>query len=657
MLNGTYNLRQVIYFVQSSQSPQGTVGEAINTYGNITFDGNGSYNFSGWFLDSASSSSTPVQFTSGGTYVISASGMGYITPINYIQAQISSSDDIVGLVSPNGIFIGSSTQNADSFNDLVIAAPVGSTQATNATLNGSYQVAYMDPSFAGDAIFSMTADGHGNIGSVDVTGYVGTNDAATETLTGVTYSFSNGAAQLNLGGDPNNSLVAGTSLLYISPDGSFVFGGLSNGFDMFVGVLNATSDPSNYDALYYQAGLDFDLTQETSSGFAFLDSYYGAISVFSGNIIGHQSLNLQVAYGGAADNTYYDSYMLNGDGSSSDVDFAQNYWSSADGTMRIGYGASAGFLSLNVALQAPTLSGSGVFLNPQGVVNAASSAPFTAHISPGEFLTLYGSGLAPSAAGATSLPLPTKLNGVQVKINGILAPINFVSPTQISVVVPFLATQSIAQIQVINGSSKSNIVTQFVGPTSAGVFTVPAGGIADAAALDITAGYALVSGSAPAQIGDVIAVYLAGLGTVNPTADDGAPGASTPPYNETPQLPLVLINDSASVQTQASVSFAGLAPGFAGLYQINFTVPSGVASGGTTLEIAGVDGSGATDSDTYESVFQVGTPATATVSPAARAKPAGKMPLIHRHRMARPGVVTTNRSRVSQPMLRVPLGR
>jgi uncharacterized protein (TIGR03437 family) len=657
MLSGTYYVRQVIYFVQTTQSPQGTVGGAINTYGNITFDGNGNFTFSGTFLD-PSISNVGTQFTSSGTYVISASGMGYMTEINN-QEGFSSSDLIVGMVSPKGIFIGSSTQNADGFNDLVIAAPVGSTQATNATLSGSYQVAYMDPTFAGDAIFNMTADGKGNIGTVNVTGYVGTNDASTETLTGVTYAFTNGAAQLMLGGDTNNSLVAGTSLLYISPDGNFVFGGSANGFDMFVGVLNATSDPSNYDALYYQAGLDFDLTQAASSGFAYLDSYYGAISAFSGNMIGHQSLNLQVGYGGAADNTYYDSYMLNGDGSSSDIDFAQNYWSSADGTMRIGYGASAGFLSLNVALQAPTLSGSGVFLNPQGVVNAASSAPFTAHISPGEFLTLYGSGLAPSAAGAPSLPLPTKLNGVQVMINGIAAPINFVSATQISVVVPFFTTQSTAQIKVINNGKSSNTVSMFVGTTSGGVFTFdPEGGIGNAAAQDITAGYALVSGSSPAQIGDTVAVYLAGLGAVNPAlTNDGDPGASSPPYNETPQLPLVLINDSASVQTQATVSFAGLAPGYAGLYQINFTVPSGVALGGTTLEIVGVDSSGATDSDTYEAAFQVGTPAAASVSPAARAKPAGQKPLIHRHRMARAGVVTTNRSRASQPMLRVPLDR
>ena len=84
----------------------------------------------------------------------------------------------------------------------------------------------------------MTANGQGNIGTVNVTGYVRTNtQSSTQTLNNVTYSFSNGAAQINFGGTANNTaLIGGTELLYISPDGNFIFGGNYNGFDMFVGV-------------------------------------------------------------------------------------------------------------------------------------------------------------------------------------------------------------------------------------------------------------------------------------------------------------------------------------------------------------------------------------------------------------------------------------
>ena len=67
----------------------------------------------------------------------------------------------------------------------------------------------------------------------------------------------------------------------------------------------------------------------------------------------------------------------------------------ADG-IRIGSGIGP-YLGLNVALPAPTVSApsGGVFLNPMGVVNAGSFAPFTASWAPGELLMLYGSNLAP----------------------------------------------------------------------------------------------------------------------------------------------------------------------------------------------------------------------------------------------------------------------
>jgi uncharacterized protein (TIGR03437 family) len=629
MLNGAYYLRQVVY-VNSSQQLQGAVGEAINVQGTITFDGHGNYAFSGSLLDSSSGTSTPTTGVNAtGTYVISASGMGYITAVN---PELTATDLIVGLVS-HGIFIGSSTQNGSGYNDLMIAAPIGST-ATNATLKGTYQVAYFDPTYPGDALFSMTADGSGNAGNASVQEYTGYTGASTaQNLSGMHYAFSNGAAQFTFGGTVNGTqLIAGTDLLYISPDGNFIFGGSYNGYDMFVGVRAATGNPSNYDGLYYQAGLDFDVST-INSDYVLLDSYYGSLNAFSGNIIGHQSVNNQLIYGGASDLSYFDTYTLSGNGSSTDLEFNQQYWSSVDGSIRIGYGLGP-LYALNVALKAPTLTGNGVYLNPQGVVNAASSAPFTAHLSPGEFITLYGTGLAPSDATATTLPLPGILNGVQVMINGRPAPMYFVSSTQLSVIVPYF-TESIAQIQVINNGKSSNVVTQFVGSTSGGVFTFnPVGGIGYAAALH-NADFSVVSPDSPAQIGETIDVFTAGMGIVSPTVLDGAADPSGT-LSSTPYTPSIFIADSAGNDTQVTtVSYSGLAPGFAGLYQINFTIPSGVASGPTSLEILGPD------SDTLEAGLPVGSPAD-NLAPAARAKALGKTPLIHRHRLARPTGLTAN---------------
>jgi uncharacterized protein (TIGR03437 family) len=607
-LNGTYYMRQVIYFQDSSAV---AIDQAISIEGTITFSGNGTYTLNNVsLLNSATGSSTGVSLPNAtGTYVISASGQGYLSAIDPSY----SNDTIYGMVS-NHIFIGSSTENIEGYNDLMIAAPVASPVATNATLSGTYTVAYMNPAFStstaagGDAVFTMTANGAGNIGNISVTGYIGSSStASTESLSGVTYNFQNGGAQLAFGGS-STSLINGTEVLYISPDGNFVFGGSVNGFDIFAGVRSATSNPTNYQALYYQAGLDMAVVNNGG-----VDSYYGATNVLAqNNIIAHQRFNNG---GGVLDETYADGYTLNGNGSSADSFY--NYWSSSNGAVRIGYGAGP-YLGINISLQAPSLSGTGVYLNPQGVVNAASSAPFTAQLSPGEFLTLYGTNLAPSTQSA-GVPFPTTLNEVQVMINEIPAPIYFVSASQIQVIVPYITSPtSVAQIQVINNKTNSNIVTQFTGATSVGVFgsnpaNRQADSIGEAAALHPD--YSLVTDSSPAAVGETIAVYLAGMGAVSGNPADGGAAPSSPldTTSVTPQVYLFDLDGSGN-QAQATVTFSGLAPGFAGLYQINFTIPSGLDGGDEALEI--YSGS---DSDTDEVLLPVVKTASAD-RPAERAK-------------------------------------
>lgn len=610
LLNGTYYMRQV-YYAYDNQTA--AVVDQISVYGNITFNGAGGYTFSGTYMNSTL---TPSQATlaSSGTYVISGSGQGYISSIY----QTVFGDNIVGMVS-NGIFVGSTTETGLGYNDLMVAVPIGSQEATNSTLNGAYTLAYFDPTFPGDALLTMTANGSGSIGTVNATVNIAAGSSSTtQTLSGVTYSFTNGAGVVNFGGKrTSTAMLAGTEYLYISPDGNFVVGGSPTGYDLFVGVRAATSPPSNFSGLYYQAGLNMD-EGGLSVGTSPLDSYYGAFQVIpgsttsgqalSGNIIGHQrfstssvmnyrNLNSLLIYGGASDFTYYDAYTLNSDGSSSDTAFGQHYVSTSDGIVRIGYGL-APTLGLSIALQAPSFSGSGVYLNPAGIVNAASSAPFTAQLAPGEFLTLYGTGLANTTASST-LPFSNNFEGVQVFINQTAVPIYYVSPTQISVVVPYtLSAGTVAQIYVVNNGQSSNLVSGFTGESSVGVFTNnPVGGLGYAAALHPD--YSVVSESSPAQVGETVAAYLTGMGSVSPQVQNGA-AAPASPLSITTTTPLVYLLDSSGNYLQTKVAFSGLAPGYAGLYQINFTVPSGIASGDAYLEIVGPD------STTFEAILPVG---------------------------------------------------
>src|SRR6185437_10569299 len=83
----------------------------------------------------------------------------------------------------------------------------------------------------------------------------------------------------------------------------------------------------------------------------------------------------------------------------------------------------------------------------------------------------------------------------------------------------------------------------------------------------------------PVQPGETIALYLTGLGTVTPTVADGAVGPSTPPLSTSDLFNAgnleVDFNDYGTGDSAVgTITYAGLAPTLAGLYQINVTLPA-----------------------------------------------------------------------------------
>jgi minor extracellular serine protease Vpr len=96
-------------------------------------------------------------------------------------------------------------------------------------------------------------------------------------------------------------------------------------------------------------------------------------------------------------------------------------------------------------------------------------------------------------------------------------------------------------------------------------------------------------------------MYVTGLGKATPNGDPGgavlptgqaAPASGNPIY-KTPQLPVVTVGGAA-----ATVQFSGLAPGFAGLYQVNFQIPASTAAGENVPVQISTPGSTITDSAT-----------------------------------------------------------
>lgn len=599
LLKGTYYFRQVYYEIGYND---GSLYDAAVAYGTVTFDGAGKYGMTASLLDAQSG--FPQNVTRSGTYSIAASGYGFLS------SPFFNGDTIYGLVNSQGIFIGSATESASGYNDLFIAAQTTTPTATAAAFKGNYSLAYMDlsggsPQNTLGAMVQMSPNGATNLGTIAVTGYVGgANSKYTQSQTG-TYGASNGAMVLNIVGNSQN-FFAGQYYLYPSPDGNFVFGGSPNGFDMFVGVRAPSGTPT-FSGLYYQAGMDQDESQLVSSGYAILDTYYGSLNASAGAIVGHQRLLELLATGGSYDFTYGDSYTLSSSGTYSNG--ATSFVVGAGG-IRIAGGIWP-YLGINVAVPAPSFTPGGVYLNPTGIVNAASSAPFTARVAPGELLTLYGSNLASGFAIAQQAPFTTSLNNVQVMVNGVAAPIYYVSATQLSVIVPYGVTGTIAQFQVNNNGTLSNIVTMPVGTTAPGVFTVPAGGLGYGAILH--SDYSLVTTKNPAQIGETVQVYLTGLGAVSPAISDGAAGP-TGTLSVTPANAI-----SADISgTQATVQYSGLAPGLAGLYQVNVTIPSGLTAGDNSLDIAGPD------SYTTEVTIPIGSGSSGTSETAASTALANK---------------------------------
>lgn len=459
----------------------------------------------------------------------------------------------------------------------------------------------------------------------------------------MTYRFSNSAGVLVF---PTNNnapfLQGGNEFIYFSPDGQFFFGGNQSGFDMIMGVANnsgdaafgACSNGGGTSCLFSVAGIDQNLS-DAASGYADLDSYFGSFNTTKGGaIIGHERLSDSV-FGcpvSVCASTYgfvfSDSFTYPATGAYTDNEQGFNYWVGDGGTVRIGQGI-APYLGITVGFQEPAFNPSTpVYINPTGIVNAASFAPFTAGVADGEFISIFGTNLAPSTVVASTVPYPTQLNNVQVIINGVAAPLYFVSSGQISAIVPSGDPYSLARIQVINNGTASNVVTTVFGapgstPTgiaSPGVYNYPpASGYA--AAVDTNTG-TIVTESNPANPGDTVEVFLSGLGTVYPTVPDGA----APPISP---LSYTVNTVTADVSgTNATVVFAGLAPTLAGLYQVNVTIPSTTTAGDNFLDISVSDPNSPNHEESYtqQVLIPVGGGSAARpaeVTPHRHAKPHG----------------------------------
>jgi adhesin/invasin len=224
-------------------------------------------------------------------------------------------------------------------------------------------------------------------------------------------------------------------------------------------------------------------------------------------------------------------------------------------------------LLVSLAVSAPVIG-------PNGIVDGAG---FASTISAGGIASLFGTNLAASTASAATLPLPTTLAGTQVLVNGVAAPLFYVSPSQINFQMPSEPVGTGVSVVVVSGGINSLSATVNIAMAGPGIFTANSNGQGQAAVLNQD--YSANSAQNPAAAGSVIQIFATGLGLTNPAIAAGQPGPSSSLAN-TVSTPLVTLNG-----VSAAVGFSGLAPGFVGLYQVNVTIPPGTASGAASLQI------------------------------------------------------------------------
>lgn len=205
-------------------------------------------------------------------------------------------------------------------------------------------------------------------------------------------------------------------------------------------------------------------------------------------------------------------------------------------------------------------------------VTGAASRQNHARISPGQIVTLIGSGLGPEE-GVSAEPsggrYPTSLAGVRVLVNGEPAPLLYVQASQINAIVPYAARPGTSAKIAVEYEGHFVVLENSVIPAAYELFTMDTSGRGQAAALNQDG--SLNSAANPAAPGSIVVLYGTGAGATTP---DSADGEVTPIAD-----PALLPKPTGQVHVSlngipAEVLYAGAAPGIvAGVSQINVRIP------------------------------------------------------------------------------------
>ena len=194
-------------------------------------------------------------------------------------------------------------------------------------------------------------------------------------------------------------------------------------------------------------------------------------------------------------------------------------------------------------------------------VQPAAGAVDTLSVAADSLVSIFGTNLAERSEAVVSLPLPTRLAGTTVTADGEPIPLLFAGPGQINAYLP-AGLVGLVQIRVSNplGEHTINLLLDAAVPA---VFSIDGTGTGLAAAIDAVSGE-LLSATNPVSRGGFVSLFVTGLGET--TSSNG--------FEVAKRTPTVTVGGAAAL-----VLFAGRAPGFVGLNQVNIEIPTEVNPG------------------------------------------------------------------------------
>lgn len=236
-----------------------------------------------------------------------------------------------------------------------------------------------------------------------------------------------------------------------------------------------------------------------------------------------------------------------------------------------------------------------------GIVEGAGFAQRP--VSAGNIVAIFGSNLATQLTVTDTVTLSTTLGNVSVTFNGVNAALQFVSPGQINAQIPWdvlpAGQNGTVNAVVTSAGSSSAPAPVTIGQFGPGVYAASGHAFAINAQDPNSVRYAsfaapvntfgtgcdqtpvastCVYKAFPAQAGDVLLVYVGGLGAVDNAVQTG----QLPPAGilaQTTTRPTVLVNN-----VPAEVLYSGMSS-FVGVYQINLRVPQVAAGGALPFQI------------------------------------------------------------------------